>query len=146
MSVYYQRFGALGANVPKPELTRFHQQVNFLTDSIDQGLLSAAKWIGCGGVGAALAQMSFAHNLGFEVATDGVLDEARWLFTETPGWVVTLSESHWQALHTLAAEQGVEVQKIGHTQAAVVGQVNQHRLDLTKAKALWQQGLRKHFT
>ena len=145
-SVYYQLFGELGVNVPKPELTGFHQQVNFLTDGIDKGLLSAAKWIGCGGVGAALAQMSFIEGLGFKVITNGHLDEARWLFTETPGWVVTLPEDHWQALHALAAEQGVEVQKIGHTQAEAVGQVNHHCLDLTEAKILWQQGLRKHFT
>jgi len=96
-SEYYETRGKIGLAVPRvnaKEATKFY---NTLSKVIQKGLVASAHGIYKGGLGVALAQMSFAGGYGLEinlekVPTENLNSDAKILYSESASrFVITIS-------------------------------------------------------
>ncbi len=71
-SEYYETKGEIGLNVPKVEAKTAIRLYNVLTQTIEKGLVNSCHGIYKGGLGVALAQISFAAGFGLEINLDKV--------------------------------------------------------------------------
>jgi phosphoribosylformylglycinamidine synthase subunit PurL len=143
-SVYYQLFDALGANVPKPDLSTINKEVLAVASAIQQGLVLSAHDISEGGIAVALAEMSFKNTIGFKVEIPGNLSLDKLLFSESGGFVLEVDKNNSAALERLFSQYQVACTTIGMTTREPVLQINSCiNLAVTKAQWAWEQGLRE---
>lgn len=96
-SEYYEMRGEIGLNVPKVDAKAAIKLYNALTQTIEQDLVNSCHGIYKGGLGVALAQISFAGGLGLEinldkVPTDGLNNIDKILYSESASrFLVTVS-------------------------------------------------------
>jgi phosphoribosylformylglycinamidine synthase II len=143
-SVYYDLHGELGANVPKPDLTRIAAEIHAINDGIQQGLILSAHDISDGGLAVALAEMSFKNNIGAVLNISGDLADEKKLFGETGGFILEIAKDKLATLKKTFAFYQISMEVIGNTQT-------QSRLEMqscinlavSDAKSAWQNGLRE---
>ena len=96
-SEYYETRGEIGLNVPKVDVKVAIKLYNVLTQAIEKNLINSCHGIYKGGLGVALAQISFAGGLGLEINLDEVPTENlkeidKILYSESAGrFLVTVS-------------------------------------------------------
>ncbi len=116
-SEYYDRFGYLGANVPRVRPEQFLGLYRRLNQAIDQGLIASAHGVYRGGLGVHLAWVAMAGNLGLEVdlarvPVEDLHRDDTVLFSESAGRFIVTVDPHNQAeLETLF--QGLPWARIG---------------------------------
>lgn len=114
-SVYQEVIGRDCAPMPTVGFAEFGNQVNVVTDLIDQGRVLACKAVGPGGLAAALAWMCFHGEFECRVWMQSGLRKDFLLFNESPGFVMEVSRAHADEVETLLNERHVKFQKIGET-------------------------------
>ena len=143
-SVYYDLHGKLGANVPSPDLNEVQSQLYAVIDLIDAGLVKSSHDISEGGVAVALAEMSFANEIGFEVVIASDLPQSRILFSETGGFLLEIAADNEAVVLQLLIERGINHQRIGTTTTNQRLKINDSvDMDLAQAKDRWANGLRE---
>lgn len=143
-SVYYQLHNALGANLPKPDLTNFAKQIHAVQTAIEAGLVNAAHDIADGGIAVALAEMTFQKQIGVKVTIPGDLKTEKLLFSESGGFVLEVPRDKLTALKAHFDEYQVAAQVIGETSPIPQIKMNDViALSVTDAKLAWENGLRE---
>lgn len=143
-SVYYQLFDALGALVPKPDLSTINQEVQAVSAAIQQGLLLAAHDISEGGIAVCLAEMTFKNAIGIDVTISDELPADKILFSETGGFVLELAQDQMTAFDALMQQYQVPYFQIGRTTEKENIILNSLiNLPIRQAKQAWEQGLRE---
>lgn len=142
-SVYYQLHDQLGARLPKPDLSKVAKQLQAVYAAIQERLVLAAHDIADGGLAVALAEMSFAKEIGVKVDLPGPLPVEKKLFTETGGFILEVSPENMTQLRRIFASYGVEMWIIGETREEPRLLMNSViDLPIKNAKDAWENGLR----
>ena len=143
-SVYYQLFGELGAQIPKPDLRTLSREIQAVSTAIQQGLILAAHDISEGGVAVALAEMSFKNSIGMKVDMQGDLPTEKLLFSESGGFILEVDKKYSSALDALFIQHQLPYWIIGHTINQPVLQINSViNLQISEARHAWEHGLRE---
>jgi phosphoribosylformylglycinamidine synthase II len=143
-SVYYQLFGELGSQLPKPDLKTLSGEIQAVSMAIQQGLILAAHDISEGGVAVALAEMSFKNSIGMKVDIQGDLHTEKLLFSESGGFILEVDKKYSSALDALFIQHQLPYQIIGHTINQPVLQINSViNLQISEARHAWEHGLRE---
>ncbi|HEX2548754.1 MAG TPA: AIR synthase related protein, partial [Gammaproteobacteria bacterium] len=111
-SVFYELFGELGLNVPKPDLTKIGAEIHAVTDAIQQGCVLSAHDISDGGAAVALAEMTFKNDIGVYV---NLGNKHYQLFGETGGFILEVSKNKIPELKKIFARHAVPLFSIGNT-------------------------------
>jgi phosphoribosylformylglycinamidine synthase subunit PurL len=121
-SAYYESFGELGANVPRPDFAEAKKQIEFVLEAIDQELIESSHDIADGGLALALFEMltvsSPLDSVKFGISAtlknlENGLPVEKTLFSETPGFI--LVTSHEDDVIGIAKKHGIEIFDIGET-------------------------------
>ncbi|MDD5127617.1 MAG: AIR synthase-related protein, partial [Dehalococcoidales bacterium] len=151
-SEYYAAHGQIGASVPRVEPQRAKVLMESLSLAIEQGLVRACHDLSEGGLGVALAEMSFAGGLGAKVELQKVpVGEPM-----TRDDYVLFSESNSRFLAEVTAGNRRKFEKIMKgTAFAAIGKVDKSdfveinslagkkiKLTLAELKEAWQKPLR----
>lgn len=143
-SIYYDLFNEIGANVPKPNLTQFANEINVIQQAIEQSLVLSAHDISEGGMAVALAEMTFGSGLGLRVAYFSSLSLDKTLFTETGGFVLEVPRDKIKALQQLCIEYSVFCDVIGETTRDERIRINDViDVSVKEAKSRFDHGLRE---
>jgi len=111
-SIFYEIFGELGLNVPKPDLTTIGAEIHAVTESIQQGCVLSSHDISDGGAAVAIAEMTFKNDIGVVVDLGC---EHHQLFGETGGFILEVSKSKVADLKKIFARYKVPLFAIGNT-------------------------------
>lgn len=143
-SVYYDLFNELGANVPKPDLSKIAAEIHALTEAIQQGGVLAAHDISDGGVAVALAEMSFKNLVGVEAFVPGELSLSKKLFSETGGFVLQVEQAKLAAVEIIFAKYQLPIFKLGRVIKEPRLRMNDViDVEICVAKQAWENGLRE---
>ena len=143
-SVYYQLHGELGANLPKPDLSTFSNEIHAVQSAIEKGLVLSAHDISEGGVAVALAEMSFRNQIGVKVDIPGTLSTEKKLFGETGGFILEVARDKAKALREIFNQMKADVMVIGETISSTRLIMNEViDLSITDAKDAFENGLRE---
>ncbi len=147
-SEYYEMIGEIGFNVPKVDAKVAIKLYNALTQAIEPDLVNSCHGIYKGGLGVALAQISFAAGLGLEinldkVPTDGLNNIDKILYSESASrFLVTVSPENKESFEGIMKDNCFkEIGKVRDDEEFVIFakgkpkiQENIHRL-----KEAWQK-------
>jgi phosphoribosylformylglycinamidine synthase II len=142
-SAYYNLYGKLGNNIPRPDLDEVKKQIFALTDSIDKELILSCHDISDGGLAIALSEMTFDNNIGCEVKISGKISDNKILFSETGGFILEVPIDNFKALNSIFSNFDLKLSKIGTTGGNKIKINNVVSLDIDKAKDKWLNGLRE---
>jgi len=150
-SVYYNLFGHLGANIPKPIFKEVENEIFALTDAIDEKLILASHDISDGGIATTLAEMSFENEIGLEVDLSHChskksknLRGDKTLWSETGGYVLEVKPENLDKVKEIFAKRNVKVFEIGKTMKDKKILINNLiNCSLTESKSIWKESLRK---
>ena len=145
-SLFYELYGELGENVPKPNLSLVKKEIFTLLDCIELGLVEACHDISDGGVAICVAEMCFANKIGCDIKIPGEFPIEVLLFSETSGFIFeSLSKNKDQILN-LFLSNDVPLAHIGKTKKEATLDLNDEiSVSLKKAHSLWKHGLRSKF-
>ena len=141
-SVYYSLFDELGANVPKPNLEEVKNQIFALTDCIDDTLVLSCHDISDGGLASALAEMTFAKNIGCIIKIDSELSMDKTLFSETGGFVLEVSSENLDEIKSVFSKYELDAFEIGTTGGSKIQINGVIKISVNKTKEAWTNGLR----
>lgn len=142
-SAYYSLCGEMGSQLPKPDLKKVVQQCQAVREAINHGLVLAVHDIADGGIGVALAEMSFEHSIGCEVTVPGSLRLDSLLFSETGGFILEVPSSKVPSIMTVFHGHSVPLLTIGTTTRHEVLNINENLLlPVARAREAWERGLR----
>ena len=143
-SVYYQLFDQLGAQVPQPDLKTITDEIQAVSEAIQQGLVLSAHDISEGGVAVALAEMSFKNLIGLNVLIPGTLPVEKLLFSESGGFVLEVAPEHHTQIDMIFNKYQITYMTIGHTVEKPYISINSEiNLSVNEAKHVWEHGLRE---
>ncbi|MBL7478913.1 phosphoribosylformylglycinamidine synthase subunit PurL [Legionella bononiensis] len=143
-SVYYQLFDQLGSQVPQPDLKTITDEIQAVSEAIQQGLVLSAHDISEGGVAVALAEMSFKNLIGLNVVIPGTLPVEKLLFSESGGFVLEVAPEHRTQIDTIFSKYQIAYMTIGHTVEKPYISINSEiNLSVNEAKHAWEHGLRE---
>lgn len=143
-SVFYDLFGELGANVPKPNLEKIHHEINAITDAVQQNLILSAHDISDGGLAVAIAEMSFKNQIGAHIEIPGELSPAKKLFSETGGFILEVAQDKVSALKKHFLQHHVSIFILGETiREQRLQMQNVINVEISAAKTAWENGLRE---
>ena len=144
-SMYYSLHGALGNQLPKPDLAWLRRCGTILQTCAESGMLLACHDISEGGVAVALAEMAIIGGLGCEARMPGDLPVDRLLYSESTGFILETSSAQTQTVLILCAKLAVEAVVIGKTGGSSIDLQNGYiSVPLSAAANRWQNGLREH--
>ncbi|MFA6475530.1 MAG: phosphoribosylformylglycinamidine synthase subunit PurL [Patescibacteria group bacterium] len=120
-SVLYELFHEYGANVPQPDFKQVDQEINFITDVIEQGLVQTCHDISDGGLLVTLAEMCFGGRgelrTGIKIDLQTVpgqdLTVVQKLFSETGGFVIEVDPQVLLAVQRHAQNFHITVTPLG---------------------------------
>ncbi len=142
-SAYYALRGATGARLPRPDFQEAEAQIHTVAALIQQGKIMAAHDISDGGIAVALAEMTFANEIGCEVNIPGDLRPDILLFSETGGFVLEVPANELDGVLADLQQANVTGHIIGRTtKNENITIQNKINLGLSRAKVAWQNGLR----
>ncbi|MBT4784024.1 MAG: phosphoribosylformylglycinamidine synthase subunit PurL, partial [Candidatus Marinimicrobia bacterium] len=141
-SAYYNLYGELGKNIPRPDLDEVKKQIFAVTDSIDKKIILSCHDISDGGLALALSEMTFHNNIGCDVNISGRVSDNKMLFSETGGFILEVSTDSFERLQSVFSDFEIELFKIGTTGGTKIIINNLVNIDVDKAKDKWLNGLR----
>jgi phosphoribosylformylglycinamidine synthase len=137
-----------GGEVPDVHLEELATSVEAVVDAIEDGLVTAAHDPSEGGLAAALAEMAFAGDTGFQVDLTQVHPQPEVaMFAETPTrWVLETEDA--DELITRFEDAGLHAQRVGETRAGDLvfdhGGDRLAAVDADTAYDAWHEGLTEH--
>lgn len=141
-SAYYNLYGELGKNIPRPDLDEVKKQIFAVTDSIDKKIILSCHDISDGGLALALSEMTFHNNIGCDVNISGRVSDNKMLFSETGGFILEVPTDRFDRLQSVFSAFEIELFKIGTTGGTKIIINNLVNIDVDKAKDKWLNGLR----
>lgn len=142
-SVYYQLHNELGAQLPKPDLAVFNNEIHAVHAAMQAGLVLSAHDISEGGVACALAEMSFKKGIGVRVDVPGELALEKKLFGETGGFILEVARDKVKELRKVFEEYQQPLFVLGETIAEPALHMNGViSVAIEQAKQAWLHGLR----
>lgn len=167
-SAYYDLFGELGANVPRPDFKEVSKEITLVTDLISAGLAESCHDISDGGLGVAVAEMCLGGSgngkIGIKMNMSGIgmrdpkkkkrmrtamraLRTDKKLFSETGGFVLEITRRNMRKAQILAKAMGVPLIRLGFTTKSkkfVVFDFGKEALNikLSAMRNAWLEGLR----
>ena len=141
-SAYYNLYGELGKNIPRPDLDEVKKQIFAVTDSIDKEIILSCHDISDGGLALALSEMTFHNNIGCDVNISGRVSDNKMLFSETGGFILEVPTDRFNQLQSVFSAFEIELFKIGTTGGTKIIINNLVNIDVDKAKDKWLNGLR----
>ena len=141
-SAYYNLYGELGKNIPRPDLDEVKKQIFAVTDSIDKEIILSCHDISDGGLALALSEMTFHNNIGCDVNISGSVSDNKMLFSETGGFILEVPTDRFDRLQSVFSAFEIELFKIGTTGGTKIIINNLVNIDVDKAKDKWLNGLR----
>ena len=141
-SAYYNLYGELGKNIPRPDLDEVKKQIFAVTDSIDKEIILSCHDISDGGLALALSEMTFHNNIGCDVNISGRVSDNKMLFSETGGFILEVRTDRFNQLQSVFSAFEIELFKIGTTGGTKIIINNLVNIDVDKAKDKWLNGLR----
>ncbi|MEK7523794.1 MAG: AIR synthase related protein [Patescibacteria group bacterium] len=133
-STYYNLYGELGANLPKPDFEDVRKEINAVTDMISDGIVESCHDISDGGLACTVAEMCLGGNGTGKVGAKMVvstIDERpskgkkvkplrtdKKLFSETGGFVLEISRKNVNKAKIVAGRMGVPLIRLGFTTRA----------------------------
>jgi phosphoribosylformylglycinamidine synthase subunit PurL len=141
-SAYYNLYGELGKNIPRPDLDEVKKQIFAVTDSIDKEIILSCHDISDGGLALALSEMTFHNNIGCDVNISGRVSDNKMLFSETGGFILEVPPDRFNQLQSVFSAFEIELFKIGTTGGPKIIINNLVNIDVDKAKDKWLNGLR----
>lgn len=164
-SAYYNLFGQLGANVPKPDFAQVRKEINAVTDLIAAGLVESCHDISDGGLAVAAAEMCLGGRghgrIGAKIVITTIGQRAdeksrrakpmradAKLFSETGGFLLAINRRNVKKAQKLAGANGVPLIKLGFTTRSknfVVFDGGNEILNikLSSMRKAWKEGLRE---
>lgn len=143
-SVFYDLFGEIGANVPKPKLENIAAEIRAVADVIQQGLVLSSHDISDGGFAVALAEMTFKHEYGVHVTIPGELPLQKKLFSETGGFILEIAADKLHEVKKIFSHYQVPLFHVGKTTKQNMIHINGViQLPINIAKNAWKNGLRE---
>jgi phosphoribosylformylglycinamidine synthase len=136
-SLFYALHNEFGANVPKPDFKQVQNQIFAVTDVINKRLALAAKTINRGGFAVALARMCFGSFIGAEAKMD-----SRLLFSETPGFILEVSQLNFQQVEEIFKKYQVDIEVIGMTTKKGIIEINDFGINVEEAHHKWENSLK----
>jgi phosphoribosylformylglycinamidine synthase II len=139
--VFYDLFGELGANVPKPDLKMIAAEIFAVVEAIQKELVLSAHDISDGGLAVALAEMSFKNQIGATCRSQE--SPTQFLFSESGGFILEVSPGKLQSLQKIFSRYHVPIFQMGATtKETKLKFLNCIDLEISVAKNTWEQGLR----
>ena len=142
-SIYYQLWGELGANVPKPDLVEVRSQIFAITDCAEEGLILSCHDISDGGIATSIAEMTFRKNIGCLVNIPGDLHSHKILFSETGGFVIETKRENTENVIKVFKAHGLKASKIGETGSEYIQLNGTIKVKVREARHRWENGLRE---
>lgn len=143
-SVFYQLHGALGQQLPKPNLGMIANELHVISALIQSGLILSAHDISDGGIAVALAEMTFDKAIGIDVKIPSAFSNTTALFSESGGFVLEVSEENWAEVEQQLSLSNLPFWLIGHTTPSSFIKIQPHiNLPIHQAKSVWENGLRE---
>ena len=142
-SIYYQIWGELGANVPKPDLFEVRSQIFAITDCAEGGLVLSCHDISDGGIATSIAEMTFRKNIGCLVNIPGDLHSHKILFSETGGFVIETKRENTENVIKVFKAHGLNALKIGETGSEYIQLNGTIKVKVREARHRWENGLRE---
>ncbi|QQE74928.1 phosphoribosylformylglycinamidine synthase subunit PurL [Brevibacillus composti] len=144
----YQKYvtGSISGRPPQIDLAKEAALQKLVLDAIRKGLVKSAHDLSEGGLGVALAEACFGHNIGATVSLDTELRADVLLFSESQSRIlISVAKEHANTVLALAREQGVPAQAIGETgteQLVVnINGTEAVRAPLAALKAAWKDAI-----
>ena len=146
-SEYYEMIGEIGFNVPKVDAEAAIKLYNALTQAIEPDLVNSCHGIYKGGLGVALAQISFAGGLGLEinldkVSTDGLNNIDKILYSESASrFLVTVSPENKESFEGIMKDNCFkEIGKVRDDEEFVIFAKGKPEIqeNIHKLKESWQ--------
>ena len=114
-SEYYDHLGHLGRNVPKVHGGRNVMLYKIYSQAARKRLISAAMPVGFGGIGAALAKMAIAGQMGLDIDLSAIkLRADKALYSESQGRIIVSIAPQNVAAFEKAFKKFHHLHKIGH--------------------------------
>lgn len=131
--------GHLGGRPPQVDLAAEVALGALVRDAIAAGLLTSAHDLSDGGLAVALAESTFRHGIGVEVALDEPFVD---LFSESAARaIVTVAPEHQDALVALAEQHGVDLAVLGTTGGTALVVEGQFSVEVAELEAAWKATL-----
>ncbi|MDF2690177.1 MAG: purL [Gammaproteobacteria bacterium] len=139
-SLFYDLYQQLGANLPKPDFKQIQNQIYALSDAITKRLVLAAKSINRGGLAVALVRMCIGNYIGAEIKLEAKPIE-QILFSETPGFIIEVSQLCLAELQQVFNRYQVPIQVIGKTTHKAIIEINEFGFNIEQAHKIWERGI-----
>ena len=149
-SAFYEVNGELGANIPKPDFDEVSKQIKFITEAIDQGLITACHDISDGGLMLALFEMLTplrrqTPKVGMGIDLSNIKSDLpieKVMFSETGGFAIAVGALHATPLRQTSEKHGVKIHEIGKTTNDLKLDIKDvYSLDLPETIEIWQKPL-----
>jgi len=142
-SLFYELYGKLGKNIPKPNLNLVKNEIFTLLDCIEKELVQSCHDISDGGVAICIAEMCFLNKIGCDITIPGNFPAEVLLFSETGGFIFESSPENEDQILNLFLSNDVPISKIGKTKKETIIDLNgKISVSIEKAHSLWKEGLR----
>lgn len=136
-SIYYSLFGELGATLPTFNAITAAKESEVILTLIQQKKLLSVDIIDLGGIAFTLMNMGFKYEIGFR------LTDFSFLFSESGGFVLEVTNENLAQVKAVFAQFDVDYQRIGHTTQKAEFVFNSDTLlDLKEAKQIFTTSLR----
>jgi len=141
------RTGDYNGPVPQVDLEREAALGKLLSQAIAQGKISAAHDVSDGGIAVTLAEMAMASDLGMEIQAPQGQRPDFWLFSESPGAVVTAVEQEkLPELKEMASKLGLPLSVLGQVQGEKLVVQDLFQVELELLRRSWKETLEKVFS
>ena len=143
-SLFYQIHNELGANVPKPNLKQFKNQIHALNIINEKGLIASCHDISDGGMICALAEMTFENKIGCSIDYEETININAILFGETSGFIIEVENENMNQIKIELKVKGIEYIVIGKTTNSEKITFNDKiNIDIETCFNAWTGGLRE---
>ncbi|MBN1156350.1 phosphoribosylformylglycinamidine synthase subunit PurL [Candidatus Woesearchaeota archaeon] len=114
-SSYYRLFNEYGKDVPKLDFDKEARHIYSVIDIIDKNLALSCHDISDGGLAVALAEMAILGRTGVIIKADSKIRFDRFIFSETPGFIIEVEEKNKDAVEKILNEKRADFSTIGRT-------------------------------
>lgn len=114
-SSYYKLFNEYGKNIPKFDFDKETRHIHSVIEIIDKRLALSCHDISDGGLAVTLAEMAIQGKKGIEVDIGPTIRFDKFLFTETPGFVIEIGENNKSAFEDILKKHRAEFSMLGRT-------------------------------
>lgn len=141
-SIYHDLLGVSGGTLPEIDIPRMMASADLIRHLAGEQMIRSCHDISEGGLAVATIEMAIPSGIGFILDQNETLRDDWYLFSEAPGFVLEVSESHESAVRSLLNQAALPCTTIGKTTAEAVITYGKLTIPLQTAVERWRNGLR----